>query len=93
MAADPLPSPNLLLNHLSLHSPHVLSPLNPSRTDYFSFIQTCGDVLTKKKLDAHRNSCRGAEFSCLDCMEHFSGIQYRSHTVCRYAMLHCFTLY
>ncbi|KAK2858381.1 hypothetical protein FQN49_004789 [Arthroderma sp. PD_2] len=28
----------------------------------------CGDVLTKKKLDPHRGQCRGASFSCLDCM-------------------------
>ncbi|OAA42562.1 Zinc finger, C2H2, LYAR-type [Metarhizium rileyi] len=42
----------------------------------------CGDVLTKKKLDPHRNRCHGASFSCLDCMVHFEGVQYRSHTSC-----------
>ncbi|KAL4874633.1 hypothetical protein BJY04DRAFT_203380 [Aspergillus karnatakaensis] len=42
----------------------------------------CGDVLTKKKLDPHRNQCRGASFTCIDCMVHFQGTQYRSHTSC-----------
>lgn len=42
----------------------------------------CGDVLTKKKLDAHRNQCRGASFTCLDCMVHFWGTEYRAHTSC-----------
>lgn len=43
--------------------------------------QSCGDVLTKKKLDAHRGQCRGASFTCLDCMTHFRGIDYKAHTV------------
>ncbi|KAG9247929.1 hypothetical protein BJ878DRAFT_453426 [Calycina marina] len=42
--------------------------------------ESCGDVQTKKKLDAHRNQCRGASFSCLDCMVHFQGTEYRNHT-------------
>ncbi|KAM0235731.1 hypothetical protein ACHAPO_005516 [Fusarium lateritium] len=42
----------------------------------------CGDVLTKKKLDPHRNRCRGATFTCIDCMVYFPGVQYRSHTSC-----------
>ncbi|KAH8703306.1 hypothetical protein BGW36DRAFT_287703 [Talaromyces proteolyticus] len=42
----------------------------------------CGDVLTKKKLDPHRGRCRGATFSCIDCMVHFQGTDYRSHTSC-----------
>ncbi|KUJ22892.1 uncharacterized protein LY89DRAFT_313446 [Mollisia scopiformis] len=42
----------------------------------------CGDVLTKKKLDGHRNQCYGASYSCLDCMIHFQGTDYRSHTSC-----------
>ncbi|TAQ85196.1 hypothetical protein B7494_g6486 [Chlorociboria aeruginascens] len=42
----------------------------------------CGDVFTKKKLDPHRNQCRDASFSCLDCMVHFEGTDYRSHTSC-----------
>ncbi|PKX90778.1 LYAR-type C2HC zinc finger protein [Aspergillus novofumigatus IBT 16806] len=44
--------------------------------------EACGDVLTKKKLDPHRNQCRGASFTCIDCMVHFQGTSYRSHTVC-----------
>ncbi|KAJ5577967.1 uncharacterized protein N7459_006931 [Penicillium hispanicum] len=42
----------------------------------------CGDVLTKKKLDPHRNQCRGASFTCIDCMVHFRGTEYQSHTAC-----------
>ncbi|KAL4778913.1 hypothetical protein BJX76DRAFT_108790 [Aspergillus varians] len=42
----------------------------------------CGDVLTKKKLDPHRNQCRGASFTCIDCMVHFQGTTYRAHTSC-----------
>ncbi|KAI0404240.1 hypothetical protein F4802DRAFT_260911 [Xylaria palmicola] len=44
--------------------------------------EACGDVLTKKKLDPHRNRCRGATFTCIDCMVHFPGTEYRSHTSC-----------
>lgn len=44
--------------------------------------EACGDVLTKKKLDPHRNRCSGATFTCIDCMVHFPGTQYRSHTSC-----------
>ncbi|WPG99009.1 Hypothetical protein R9X50_00181100 [Acrodontium crateriforme] len=44
--------------------------------------ENCGDVLTKKKLDPHRNQCRGATFTCLDCMVHFYGTDYRAHTSC-----------
>ncbi|KAI0447739.1 hypothetical protein F4803DRAFT_179852 [Xylaria telfairii] len=44
--------------------------------------EECGDVLTKKKLDPHRNRCRGASFTCIDCMVHFPGTEYRSHTSC-----------
>ncbi|KAK2755559.1 hypothetical protein FQN54_006499 [Arachnomyces sp. PD_36] len=44
--------------------------------------EACGDVFTKKKLDPHRNQCRGASFACLDCMTHFRGTEYRSHTSC-----------
>ncbi|KAF1971401.1 hypothetical protein BU23DRAFT_581542 [Bimuria novae-zelandiae CBS 107.79] len=42
----------------------------------------CGDVLTKKKLDPHRNQCYGASYTCLDCMVHFEGTSYRAHTSC-----------
>ncbi|AEO70079.1 be8a4995-a1a8-48c6-8c89-23d5d5b6df57 [Thermothielavioides terrestris] len=44
--------------------------------------EACGDVLTKKKLDPHRNRCRGATFTCIDCMVHFPGTEYRWHTSC-----------
>ncbi|KAF3764824.1 hypothetical protein M406DRAFT_98346 [Cryphonectria parasitica EP155] len=44
--------------------------------------EACGDVLTKKKLDPHRNRCRAATFTCIDCMVHFYGTDYRSHTSC-----------
>ncbi|GAB7355214.1 hypothetical protein MBLNU459_g5768t1 [Dothideomycetes sp. NU459] len=44
--------------------------------------QNCGDILTKKKLDPHRNQCYGASFTCIDCMVHFQGTDYRSHTSC-----------
>lgn len=44
--------------------------------------EACGDVLTKKKLDQHKNRCRGATFTCIDCMVHFYGNDYRSHTSC-----------
>ncbi|KAI9890031.1 MAG: hypothetical protein M1814_004547 [Vezdaea aestivalis] len=45
--------------------------------------EACGDVLTKKKLDVHRNNrCRDAIFTCLDCMKTFADTEYRSHTTC-----------
>ncbi|PKY01224.1 hypothetical protein P168DRAFT_293044 [Aspergillus campestris IBT 28561] len=44
--------------------------------------ENCGDILTKKKLDPHRNRCRGCTFTCIDCMTHFWGTEYRSHTTC-----------
>ncbi|CAI7671578.1 unnamed protein product [Penicillium palitans] len=44
--------------------------------------EACGDVLTKKKLDPHRGQCRGASFTCIDCMVHFYGLEYRAHTSC-----------
>ncbi|PGH03999.1 hypothetical protein AJ79_07232 [Helicocarpus griseus UAMH5409] len=44
--------------------------------------ENCGDVLTKKKTDPHRNQCRGAYFSCLDCQTTFPGNSYRTHTQC-----------
>lgn len=49
--------------------------------DILARAQNCGDVLTKKKLDAHRGHCRGASFTCLDCMTHFRGTDYKAHTV------------
>ncbi|KAK0618523.1 hypothetical protein B0T17DRAFT_341716 [Bombardia bombarda] len=44
--------------------------------------ESCGDIFTKKKLDPHRNRCRGATFTCIDCMVHFPGTEYRNHTSC-----------
>ncbi|KAJ5166733.1 uncharacterized protein N7482_005514 [Penicillium canariense] len=44
--------------------------------------EACGDIFTKKKLDPHRSQCRGASFTCIDCMVHFQGTQYRAHTSC-----------
>ncbi|KAK1755128.1 hypothetical protein QBC47DRAFT_402474 [Echria macrotheca] len=44
--------------------------------------ESCGDILTKKKLDPHRNRCHGATFTCIDCMVHFPGTEYRTHTSC-----------
>lgn len=44
--------------------------------------EACNNVLTKKKLDPHRNKCRDASFTCLDCMVHFQGTEYRAHTSC-----------
>ncbi|KAF2157211.1 hypothetical protein K461DRAFT_273357 [Myriangium duriaei CBS 260.36] len=44
--------------------------------------ESCGDVFTKGKLDKHRGQCRGASFTCLDCMVHFQGTSYKSHTSC-----------
>ncbi|KAF2863568.1 hypothetical protein K470DRAFT_226126 [Piedraia hortae CBS 480.64] len=44
--------------------------------------EVCGDVLTKKKLDGHRSRCSGSSFTCIDCMVHFQGTDYRSHTSC-----------
>ncbi|KAI5243866.1 hypothetical protein E4T43_04031 [Aureobasidium subglaciale] len=42
----------------------------------------CGDILTKKKLDPHANQCWGASYTCIDCMVHFQGTDYRAHTSC-----------
>lgn len=44
--------------------------------------QACGDIITKKGLDKHRNQCRGASFSCIDCGVHFQGTEYKNHTSC-----------
>ena len=52
-----------------------------STTNMAVLAQSCGDVLTKKKLDSHRGQCRGASFTCLDCMTHFHGSDYKAHTV------------
>ncbi|KFA46662.1 hypothetical protein S40293_09561 [Stachybotrys chartarum IBT 40293] len=55
---------------------------------FSSDFQACGDVLTKKKLDPHRNRCRGATFTCIDCMVHFPGFEYRTHTVSKATFLY-----
>ncbi|KAM0794353.1 hypothetical protein BDR22DRAFT_876219 [Usnea florida] len=44
--------------------------------------EACGDVLTKKKLDSHHRQCQGSSFTCLDCMTHFRGTDFRTHTSC-----------
>ena len=44
--------------------------------------EQCNDVIPKKKLDQHRNQCRRAIFTCLDCSTTFRGTEYRSHTSC-----------
>ncbi|OAQ84305.1 Zinc finger domain-containing protein, C2H2, LYAR-type [Purpureocillium lilacinum] len=53
-----------------------------ARDTAVTLLAACGDVLTKKKLDPHRSRCHGASFTCIDCMVHFQGVQYRSHTSC-----------
>ncbi|KAI9812520.1 MAG: hypothetical protein M1832_000414, partial [Thelocarpon impressellum] len=58
------------------------SPVLPQTPSALTDRQGCGDVLTKKKLDVHRGQCRGASFTCLDCMTHFHGADYRAHTSC-----------
>ncbi|KAI8851469.1 hypothetical protein BC829DRAFT_374052 [Chytridium lagenaria] len=42
----------------------------------------CQETLKKAKLDQHRQRCRSAQFSCIDCSTTFVGDQYRSHTQC-----------
>lgn len=44
--------------------------------------EVCNDTVLKKKLDAHRQRCPGAYFTCIDCSVTFSGTEYRSHTSC-----------
>ena len=44
--------------------------------------QACGEIYAKKKLDQHARQCRGATFTCLDCMRWFPGSTYREHTSC-----------
>lgn len=36
----------------------------------------------KKKLDQHRQRCRDAYFTCIDCSTTFNGTDYRQHTQC-----------
>lgn len=44
--------------------------------------EVCNDTVIKKKLDQHRQRCRDAYFSCIDCSTTFSGTDYRNHTQC-----------
>lgn len=74
---NPLEASKPKLPHRVLH---LLSFRFPSRLTHTS-LQECGDILTKKKLDPHRNRCHGATFTCIDCMVYFPGVQYRQHTV------------
>lgn len=76
--------------HPSCHHtrPHS-TPLHPLLSAHAQSLttasrkQNCGDVLTKKKLDPHRNQCYGATYTCIDCMVYFEGTSYRAHTVRR----------
>lgn len=59
------------------------NPITEEQRTMVSFsCEACGDVLTKKKLDGHRNQCRSAVFTCLDCQKTFHGVEYRAHTSC-----------
>ena len=73
-----MPSPTLLCQSLAT----IVARAITTRQWLTTTPQNCGDVLTKKKLDPHRNQCRGASFTCLDCMVHFWGTEYRAHTSC-----------
>ncbi|KAJ3220093.1 hypothetical protein HDU67_006849 [Dinochytrium kinnereticum] len=42
----------------------------------------CQETLKKAKLDQHRQRCRNAQFSCIDCSTTFHGMEYRAHTAC-----------
>lgn len=44
--------------------------------------EVCNDTIIKKKLDQHKQRCRDAYFTCIDCSTTFSGNDYRSHTQC-----------
>ncbi|KAI8813643.1 LYAR-type C2HC zinc finger-domain-containing protein [Cladochytrium replicatum] len=48
-----------------------------------SFVcDACQTTLKKQKLDQHASRCQYAQFSCVDCMKTFNGIEYRAHTSC-----------
>ncbi|KEG12019.1 RNA binding protein [Trypanosoma grayi] len=42
----------------------------------------CQDVVKKPKVVGHANSCRGASFTCVDCMEVFDLNSIKAHTSC-----------
>lgn len=44
--------------------------------------EVCNDTVLKKKLDAHKQRCNGAYFTCIDCSVTFNGTDYRGHTSC-----------
>lgn len=44
--------------------------------------EVCNDTVLKKKLDGHKQRCRGAYFTCIDCSTTFSGNDYKQHTSC-----------
>lgn len=44
--------------------------------------EVCNDTIIKKKLDQHKQRCRDAYFTCIDCSTTFSGSDYKSHTQC-----------
>lgn len=44
--------------------------------------EVCNDTIIKKKLDQHKQRCRDAYFTCIDCSTTFSGSDYRNHTLC-----------
>lgn len=44
--------------------------------------EVCNDTVLKKKLDAHKQRCPGAVFTCIDCSVTFQGTDYRTHTSC-----------
>ena len=48
----------------------------------FDFFTGCGDILTKPKLEKHREMCL-ASFDCIDCSKHFeTPAEYKAHTSC-----------
>ncbi|PVU92710.1 hypothetical protein BB561_003666 [Smittium simulii] len=42
----------------------------------------CQETIKKPKLDQHKQRCRNATFSCIDCGVDFVGNSYREHTSC-----------
>ncbi|PVU86690.1 hypothetical protein BB559_006446 [Furculomyces boomerangus] len=42
----------------------------------------CQETIKKPKLDFHKQRCRYASYSCIDCGVDFAGTSYRDHTSC-----------
>lgn len=61
---------------VSASAPFISSDLLTTAT-----CQGCGDVVTRKKLDAHVARCRYPPVTCIDCHKTFHGNQHKSHTV------------